>query len=283
MSPALIRPVTAGDDLVAQIREDDPGYGLSLWWLGQSGFLIKAGRVCVLFDPYLSDSLTRKYAATDHPHVRMTELVVEPDELDLVDVVVCSHHHTDHLDGDTLRPLVAANPDAVIVVPESCADLAADRAGLTLDRIDTLNPGQSAELNGVTLHAVAAAHERVELDAKGHHRYLGFVAVFDNGYSVYHSGDTILHDDLVPSLAPFTIDVALLPINGRRPERGVAGNLWGREAARLAKDIGADLAVPCHYDMFTFNTETPEEFVATCEELGQPHRVLACGERCHVE
>ena len=71
----------------------------------------------------------------------------------------------------------------------------------------------------------------------------------------------------------------MLPINGRAPERRVAGNLHGREAARLAKDIGARMVIPCHYEMFEFNTATPEEFVAECLRLDQPFRVLRAGER----
>ncbi|HAO96788.1 MAG TPA: hypothetical protein DCQ96_12085, partial [Verrucomicrobiales bacterium] len=49
-----------------------------VWWLGQSGFLLKWNGHFLLFDPYLSDSLTRKYEGTDKPHVRMSELVVDP-------------------------------------------------------------------------------------------------------------------------------------------------------------------------------------------------------------
>jgi L-ascorbate metabolism protein UlaG (beta-lactamase superfamily) len=58
----------------------------------------------------------------------------------------------------------------------------------------------------------------------------------------------------------------------------VSGNLDGAEAAQLAKDIGAKLVVPCHYDMFAFNTESPALFVQTCEEIGQACRVLRNGE-----
>ena len=48
--------------------------------------------------------------------------------------------------------------------------------------------------------------------------------------------------------------VALLPINGSAPERRVAGNLNGVEAATLAHAIGARMVIPCHYEMFAFNT-----------------------------
>ena len=55
-------------------------------------------------------------------------------------------------------------------------------------------------------------------------------------------------------------------------------NFWGDEAATFAHNVGAGLVVPMHYEMFDFNTETPELFVATAEQLGQPYRVLRCGE-----
>src|SRR5215471_15839872 len=83
-----------------------------IWWLGQSGFLFHARGVTVLFDPYLSDSLTRKYSQTDKPHERITERVVAPDRLTGISLVTSSHTHTEHLDAETLLPLFEANPQA---------------------------------------------------------------------------------------------------------------------------------------------------------------------------
>jgi L-ascorbate metabolism protein UlaG (beta-lactamase superfamily) len=84
---------------------------------------------------------------------------------------------------------------------------------------------------------------------------------------------------MAEKLRPFAVDVALLPINGRAAERRVAGNLSGVEAAQLASDIGAKTAIPCHFEMFEFNTATPDAFVETCRRLGQSFRILRCGER----
>jgi L-ascorbate metabolism protein UlaG (beta-lactamase superfamily) len=84
---------------------------------------------------------------------------------------------------------------------------------------------------------------------------------------------------MVEQLRAWPIDVALLPINGSLPERRVAGNLWGREAAQLAHDVGARCVIPCHYEMFEFNTVSPAEFIRAAEELRQPYRVLRAGER----
>ena len=117
----------------------------------------------------------------------------------------------------------------------------------------------------------------IDKDEWGRHKFLGYV-VEAGSWTIYHSGDTKLYDELEARLRQWSIDVALLPINGDLPERGVAGNLSGREAATLAKGIGARLVIPCHYDMFEFNTETTDEFVTTASALGQPYCVLRAGE-----
>jgi L-ascorbate metabolism protein UlaG (beta-lactamase superfamily) len=277
--------VQQGDAVVDDIRTADVGKGFAVWWLGQSGFLIKAPGGVLLFDPYLSDSLTKKYAETDKPHVRLSELVVDPNLLDMVDVVTSSHNHTDHLDAFTLNPLRGANASMTIVVPEANRGFAADRLGIQADELAVLNAGQSAVFGAFTLHAVPAAHNKLDTDDLGRHKYLGFVAEFDAGGRrcfVYHSGDTLRYDGMAETLKQWPIDLALLPINGNKPERRVAGNLFGDEAAQLAKDINAGLVLPCHYDLFAFNTATPDLFVETCQKLGQPCQVPKLGERVDI-
>jgi L-ascorbate metabolism protein UlaG (beta-lactamase superfamily) len=98
-------------------------------------------------------------------------------------------------------------------------------------------------------------------------------------WTLYHSGDTVLYDAMAERLQPFGVHVALLPINGAKPERRVAGNLSGCESAVLANKIGAKLVVPCHYELFEFNTASPDEFVNEATSIGQPFRVLRAGER----
>ena len=118
----------------------------------------------------------------------------------------------------------------------------------------------------------------LDQDEHGRHRFLGYVAEA-GPWTLYHSGDTLRYDDMADALSAWTIDVAMLPINGKKPERRVAGNLDGPEAAALAKDIRAGVVIPCHYGMFEFNTASPDAFVAACEKLSQPYRVLKAGER----
>jgi L-ascorbate metabolism protein UlaG (beta-lactamase superfamily) len=275
----VIHPFQSHGTLLADIRAANRNdHGFRLWWLGQSGFLLQWQGIHVLLDPYLSDSLTRKYSQTDKPHVRMTELVVDPEDLSFVDVVTSSHNHTDHLDAETLKPILARNPLLKLVVPEANRAFVADRLRIEPATPVGLDDGGTIELSGIRFSGVASAHETIERDEQGHAKALGYVLRFGD-WTLYHSGDTLRYDGMAEKLHPFTVDVALLPINGRASERRVAGNLSGAEAAQLARDIGAKLAIPCHFDMFEFNTAPPDSFVERCRRLGQPFRVLRCGER----
>jgi L-ascorbate metabolism protein UlaG (beta-lactamase superfamily) len=275
----VIKPVLQDEDFLEDVqRAREVPEHLHLWWLGQSGFLVQWQGRHLLFDPYLSDSLTLKYAATDKPHVRMTERVVAPDKLNFVDVVTSSHNHTDHLDRDTLVPLLRANPRIELVIPEANREFVVNRLEIVAELPRGLTAGESIDLAGFTIHAVPAAHNELEQDQWGRHKYLGYV-VQAGPWTIYHSGDTRRYEGMEDWLLRRPIDVALLPINGDRPERRVAGNLNGCEAATLAKDIHARVVIPCHYETFEFNTASPDEFLATARSLGQPHQVLRCGER----
>jgi L-ascorbate metabolism protein UlaG (beta-lactamase superfamily) len=249
-----------------------------LWWLGQSGFLLQWNGIHVLLDPYLSDSLTKKYCQTDKPHVRMTELVIDPARLSFVDVAIATHNHTDHLDAETLRPVLARNPNLKVVIPKANRAFVAERLKINSTIPIGIDDGGSIEICGIRFSGIASAHEGLDRDERGRAKYLGYVLQF-GGWSIYHSGDTIRYVGMAEKLQKFKIDVALLPINGRAAERRVPGNLFGNEAAQLAKDIGARLVIPCHFEMFEFNTASPQQFMDECHRLKQPFKLLRCGER----
>ncbi|MCC6144537.1 MAG: MBL fold metallo-hydrolase [Candidatus Hydrogenedentes bacterium] len=275
----MIEPVLKDEALLADIAAaESSNYLLHIWWLGQSGFLLKWADRHVLLDPYLSDSLTTKYADTDKPHVRMTARAVDPMRLDFIDIVTSSHNHTDHLDADTLCPLREVNPGMRLVIPEANRAFVAERLTCPEDVLTGVDAGESIKIAGITIDAVPAAHEEVSRDHAGRCHYLGYVLKL-GPFRVYHSGDTVRYEGVEELLRPFAVDLALLPINGARPERRVAGNLDGGQAARLAKAIGARMVVPCHYEMFEFNTAAPDLFEATCDQIGQAYRTLRCGQR----
>lgn len=276
------RPRLQNQSLLDDMRAASSPSDFFLWWLGQSGFLIKWQESFALLDPYLSDSLTQKYAGTRMEHVRLTERCVAPEALDFVTVATASHAHTDHMDAATLRPLanrLSAQGRALpLVLPTAALPAAHARLGEGTMTFLPLDAGETVAVGPFNFEAIPAAHPTLERDAHGHHLFLGYLVRF-GPWTVYHSGDTLWYDGLMDHLHPHPIDLALLPINGNDPARGVAGNLDGREAAVLARKMDARCVVPQHFEMFGFNTASPAEFVQTCQQIGQPHAVLRAGER----
>ena len=108
---------------LAEHLAGQPADGVSLYWLGQAGFLIRAGGRTLLIDPYLSDSLAEKYRGTRFPHERMMPPPIAIGELPPVDCVLVTHQHTDHMDPQTLAPIAKAFPACRFIVPRASTHL----------------------------------------------------------------------------------------------------------------------------------------------------------------
>lgn len=234
-------------------------------WLGQAGFLLEwvdvSGRPHALaIDPYLSDSLAEKYRGSLFPHVRLLPAPFGPDELPPLDAVLCTHRHTDHMDPGTLRPLFTHDPDALLVAPAAELAEARTRSGIDDDRMRLLDAGATLRLGDATVRAVPAAHEALDRDDLGRHRYLGYVIELP-GVTLYHSGDCVPYPGQHEWLTG--VDVALLPVNGRdahRLEHGVPGNFDVDEAIDLCAAAKVPTMVAHHWGMFSFNTADPSTF-----------------------
>ena len=92
---------------------------------------------------------------------------------------------------------------------------------------------------------------------------MGYVVEL-GGVRLYHAGDTLRHARIVEAVAALRPDIALLPINGRSPERerrNIVGNMSPDQAARTARDLAVALAIPIHFDTIRGNTGRPDAFV----------------------
>lgn len=234
------------------------GDGASVWWLGQAGFLVAQNGLRIVIDAYLSDSLAEKYRGKAFPHIRMMPAPVAPGDLTGIDWLLCTHGHTDHMDPGTIPALLAANPQARVLAPRAEAARAVER-GVPPDRLHLIDAGETVDLGGVRCSATPSAHEEMTRTEAGH-LFLGYVLA-GGGVTLWHSGDTIPWPGQAEWLAPFRVDLALLPVNGRdaaRAANGVPGNLTLAEAVALADAIGARAMIAHHFGLFDFNTLDPE-------------------------
>jgi L-ascorbate 6-phosphate lactonase len=240
-----------------------PGGALALAWLGQAGFVVQAGNGIALIDPFLAPYDGRRYESS-----------LLPERAQGVNLVLCTHEHVDHFDAASAPAIAKASPGAIFVVPTPIVDMVIE-SGIGGDRVTGIQPGEVLEVAGFTIRAVPAMHGVTMEDAYGFGeklsggliRFVGYV-VDAAGVRLYHAGDTIHYPGMEATLRELSLDLALLPINGRDPgreARGIVGNLSEREAAWLAGAIGAQAVVPMHYDLFARNRGYPSRLVESVE------------------
>jgi L-ascorbate metabolism protein UlaG (beta-lactamase superfamily) len=224
----------------------------ALWWLGQHGFIIKLGRVVCYLDPYLAPEPSRQMPP-----------LLRPEEITNATFVLGSHDHADHIDRGAWPGIAKASPRASFVVPKLLYEKLGREIGLPEKRLVGIDEDDIATQQGVTVTAVPAAHELLDVDAAtGLYPYLGYI-VEGNGFRLYHAGDTCIYEGMQAKLRRRPLDLALLPINGRDARRLAAdciGNMTYQEAADLAGAIRPGMTIPTHFEMFAINSVDPQLF-----------------------
>jgi L-ascorbate metabolism protein UlaG (beta-lactamase superfamily) len=233
-------------------------------WLGHATALIELNGIRVLTDPVLRSRVA---------HLRRHG--PRPRHLGMIDAVLVSHLHYDHLDVPSLR-MLQSTPR--VVCPAGAKPLLGDG----FRTVTELEPGESLELGGLQIEATPAEHGGSRRPGGPVVEPLGYVVRGER--SVYFAGDTDLFLDMA-AIAP--VDLALLPVAGYSPKLG-AGHLDPQRAAHAAALIQPRLAVPIHWGTFRalgrgggpWFSNPPLQFAAHVSELAPEVtvRVLAPGE-----
>jgi len=234
--------------------------GVELYWLGQAGFLIRAPGLSFVIDAYLSDQLAEKYRGHIFSHTRLMPPPITVAELPSLDFVFCTHHHGDHLDVPTIRELARKSSHTRFVIP-AASEAEIGNAGLSKEQIVWAEAEREIQLSDtLKVTPIKAAHEGFEYDKLGRDRFLGYLFEVEAGL-IYHSGDTVCYPGLVERIIQSGPQLALLPVNGRRPElreKKIPGNFTLEEAVQFCLDGRIPALIAHHFGMFAFNTIDPE-------------------------
>jgi L-ascorbate metabolism protein UlaG (beta-lactamase superfamily) len=239
--------------------EDEPA-GVELYWLGQAGFLVRSPGLSFVIDAYLSDQLAEKYHGGVFSHARLMAPPITVAELPSLDFVFCTHHHGDHLDIPTIREIARKFSHTRFIVPAASEPEIAN-VGLRKERIVWAEAEHKIQLSDtLNVTPVKAAHEGFEYDKLGRDRFLGYLFQVEAGL-IYHSGDTVRYPGLLERIIQAGPQLALLPVNGRRPElreKKIPGNFNLEEAVQFCLDGKIPALIAHHFGMFAFNTIDPK-------------------------
>ncbi|CAL1518456.1 MBL fold metallo-hydrolase [Chitinophaga sp. MM2321] len=218
-------------ELLKKIQETVVDKGeIALFYLAQAGFCIRtASGKTIVIDAYLSDACERLFNFK-----RMIPAVIGAHELN-ADLYLCTHHHADHFDPDTI-PVVAKNETTFFVTAPDCETLL-NELNITPQRYHILKEEQQWQGAEIQVRAIFADHGELAPDA------VGFLIEVE-GIKIYHVGDTAFRPEEIMRSLHTNVDIMIAPINGQY------GNMNAFEACRLAAEIKPNILIPCHFWMF---------------------------------
>ena len=172
-----------------------------------------------------------------------------------VNVVAPTHGHFDHV-GDDLADVIelAASEGSVVVCSH---EMSIFLAGKGVEAIG-MNVGGTFEAAGIGFTMVTAVHSggATLTTADGQlTRDLGcwgWILQFEDGTTVYHSGDTDVFGDMRLIGERFSPEIAVLPIGGHY-------TMDPRGAGLAIEMVGAATVIPVHYATFPALAGTPDE------------------------
>lgn len=233
---------------------------IALFYLGQEGYLFKYKNTHILIDPYLSDYVDKHCCTDTVKWCRNYPAPISAEDLNFIDICLCTHTHYDHMDPETLRILAKVNPNAFFIVPDFAKELV-HSYGVDTGKIIGAVTDTVLDFDHCQICPIASAHEELHQDENGNYMELGYKIIFDS-ISLYHGGDVCLYDGLEASIN--NIDIMMVPINGRsyyKLENDIIGNMTVEEAVLLAQKCKTDLLIPMHYDLYNINCVNPAVFV----------------------
>ncbi|HXG23008.1 MAG TPA: metal-dependent hydrolase [Chthonomonadales bacterium] len=217
--------------------------GLSLTWLGHATFLIHTpGGKTILIDPWVENN---------------PACPADRKRIGRCDLMLLTHAHFEHI-GDAI-PIAILTGAQVVGIVELLSWL--QKKGVK--NTHAMNKGGTQHFDGIAVTMVHADHSCGITDGDQilyGGEAVGYVVRFENGYTIYHAGDTNVFGDMALIGELYRPDLAMIPI-------GDHYTMSPLEAAKAVRLIGAKQIVPMHFGTFPVLTGTPEALRSRLADL----------------
>lgn len=236
-------------------KPDFSGTEDRLWFLGHACLLLRVNGRYILTDPALSE---RASPLSFYGPKRKTPVAASIEDLPVIDFVLISHSHYDHLDKPTVRKLLRRCPNTTFIVPLGLKKWMQARGA---NQVHELDWWQHITLSGIDFHAVPARHwsMRTPWDRNKslwcgwvvQHAALNFYFSGDSGYSQQFT-------EIGQRLGPFSISA--LPIGAYAPRWFMASHhMDPQQAVEVFKETRSQRAIPIHWGVFELADESLDE------------------------
>jgi len=259
------------DWLPREIADADPD-GVTIWYLGCNGFVLKGRRGTTIFiDPYLGNG--------DPPRtIRMLPVPFDPTDVRTADAILATHEHVDHVHGPSQAPILA-DSNARFYGPDESVAVARDdehwpvNYDVASEQLRTISEGDTVELGEFTVH-VESAH-----DPDAEHP-VSYVVEHDAG-TFFHGGDSKPAPAFDGIGDAYDIDLGVLAYGTRgiMPHRETGEptlTKWYNDENELvsaANDLTVDRLLPSHWDMWKRLTADPTALHHHVRSFDHPNRL----------
>lgn len=274
----MIEP-TWNDWFVQEELEGTTPDGLSVWYLGCNGFVLRTPTTTIYIDPYFGTGDHRPYA------VRMLPVPMDPENATLCDAVLITHEHVDHMHPTSHGPLLE-DTDANVFAPETCfrdPDYDGD-VSVPDERQIAVAPGKVIEVGDLTIH-VRGAYDPDAAEP------VSYVVESEWG-TFFHPGDSKPMPEFEEIGTSFDVEVGALAFGsvGKfvEPESGETRRTkWymnGDEVIESCNALRLDRLLPTHHDMWKGFRASPSGLHDNASSSTYPRTisVVEVGDRIEV-
>jgi len=208
-------------------------------WLGHAGFQITSEKEkIIIIDPWLTDNPLATIQAKD---------------IAKADFVLVTHDHFDHI-ADAAQ-IVKATGATLVGMPETVGRLK-EEAAIPESQIvfgTGMNIGGTANFDGVSITMTQAFHSSHTASPAG------YIIRLENGFTIYHAGDTGIFFSMKILGEIFHINLAMLPIGG-------VFTMDPKQTSLAAKLLGVNKVIPMHFKTFPILEQDASSFVEIMEK-----------------
>lgn len=236
---------------LAKWRDDQ----LNVAWLGHASFLINFYGTKILIDPafYERIGITPMGRYTIGVKRRVASPITVQ-EIGKVDLLICSHAHTDHFDYPSLKDL--QSPDTTVITAKNTRRL---WDGMNYKAIHELHWGEEKEYpGGLRVKAIEGKHWGARLPWN-REMESNCILLSKNGVNIFFGGDTAYTQIISEQLRDIDIELAMMGIGAYAPKPLEESHATPEQAIQMAEEMGAKKILPMHWGTFKLSSEPMEE------------------------
>jgi L-ascorbate 6-phosphate lactonase len=215
---------------------------LALWYTGGAGYIVRTPRTTIYVDPFTGPS--------DEKWVRGVAPPFDASQVGRCDLILSTHEHRDHCDPDALVPMLART-SARLAGPASSIETARG-FGWPEARLQTLGRGDGLEVGDLRITTVLSRDPL----ARGCNGYV----IEAEGVTFVNMGDSLWYDEIGRELSRWRVDAIAVSVAHNPP--GETYYMSEVDAVRIARDVGASVLIPHHWDLWQWVSLDPRRVQA---------------------